>query len=89
VKYETAFNCHSRSRKKFYLDFNQKGKVVMLNLLRFKLKADYSSLDSIAPENQMSGREAYDLYMEAKFFFMETVKISLLVLNRKSGMLSC
>lgn len=57
--------------KKFYLDFSQKGKVVMLNLLRFKLKADYSSLDSIAPENQISGREAYDLYMEATLPHLE------------------
>lgn len=48
----------------FYMNFHQKGKVVMLNLLRFKEVADYSGLDSIQPKEKISGKEAYDLYVQ-------------------------
>lgn len=36
----------------------------MLNLLKFRSQANYEGLDSIKPETDISGREAYDLYME-------------------------
>lgn len=39
------------------------GPVVMLNLLRCRDIADYSKHESIAPENSISGREAFDLYI--------------------------
>jgi hypothetical protein len=41
-----------------------KGEVVMLNLLRFRDKADYSATPELEPEKPISGAEAYDLYME-------------------------
>ncbi|MEM9676000.1 MAG: DUF1330 domain-containing protein [Bacteroidota bacterium] len=50
--------------KKFYQDFHDKGRIVMLNLLRFKSIADYSQLASLKPEKDISGEEAYRLYME-------------------------
>ena len=50
--------------QKFYLNFHNKGKVVMLNLLRFKETADYSSFEELAPASPVSGQEAYQLYME-------------------------
>jgi len=50
--------------KKFYQDFHGKGPVVMLNLLRFKTEADYSELASIQPEKEISGEEAYQLYID-------------------------
>lgn len=53
------------SGKEFYVKFNGKGKVVMLNLLKFKTIADYSNLESIKPHNDISGKEAYQLYMDA------------------------
>ena len=52
------------SGKKFYMDFHQKGKVVMLNLLKFREKADYTNLENIKPETEISGEEAYEIYME-------------------------
>ena len=40
------------------------GSVVMLNLLRFRSVADYSLSPDLAPAKPISGREAYQLYME-------------------------
>jgi uncharacterized protein (DUF1330 family) len=40
------------------------GKVVMLNLLRYRAVADYSATPHLAPATPISGEEAYRLYME-------------------------
>ena len=40
-----------------------KGEVVMLNLLRFRDVADYSTNPDLAPEKPISGVEAYERYM--------------------------
>jgi hypothetical protein len=39
------------------------GKVVMLNLLRFRPIADYSTAPELAPHEPISGEAAYRLYM--------------------------
>jgi hypothetical protein len=40
------------------------GSVVMLNLLRFRVAADYSATPALTPGLPISGEEAYRLYME-------------------------
>ena len=40
------------------------GDVVMLNLLRFRATADYSRCPVLAPENPISGRAAYQKYID-------------------------
>jgi hypothetical protein len=40
------------------------GEVVMLNLLRFRDIADYSASPELAPDHELSGPEAYKLYMD-------------------------
>jgi len=40
------------------------GKVVMLNLLRYREMADYSGTPELAPEEPITGEAAYRLYME-------------------------
>jgi uncharacterized protein (DUF1330 family) len=40
------------------------GKVLMLNLLRFRKVADYSTVPELAPDEPISGEEAYGLYMK-------------------------
>lgn len=50
--------------KDFYQNFHDKGKIVMLNLLKFRQKADYSNLEDLRPEVEILGEEAYRLYME-------------------------
>jgi uncharacterized protein (DUF1330 family) len=39
------------------------GKVVMLNLLRFRAVADYSATPELTPDQPISGEAAYRLYM--------------------------
>jgi len=50
--------------KQFYKDFNSKGKIVMLNLLRFKKIADYTGIEGLKPEKDITGKDAYELYMK-------------------------
>ena len=52
------------SGKQFYQDFHGKGKIVMLNLLKFKSTADYTNLEALKPEQEITGEEAYQLYMD-------------------------
>ena len=43
----------------------------MLNLLRFKVVADYSEHPGLAPASPISGRAAYDRYMEHTLPFLK------------------
>ena len=52
------------SGKDFYLKFHQKGKIVMLNLLKYRATADYSNLGHLKPKTEITGKEAYQLYMK-------------------------
>ncbi len=61
------------SGKRFYRDFHGKGKVVMLNLLKFHVTADYTNLEALKPEKEITGKEAYQLYMEATLPELEKV----------------
>ena len=47
------------------------GNVVMLNLIRLRTVADYSDFPDLAPENPISGRAAYDLYIEHTLPYLE------------------
>ena len=51
--------------KEFYQNFHDKGKVVMLNLLKFRATADYANLEELEPAKNISGEEAYQLYMNS------------------------
>ena len=48
-----------------------KGSIVMLNLLKFKEKADYSDIRALAPSDEISGKEAYQLYIDHTLPFLE------------------
>lgn len=52
------------SGKIFYQNFVGKGKVVMMNLLKFKSIADYSDIEKLRPDHDITGKEAYELYMK-------------------------
>ena len=47
------------------------GPVAMLNLLRFREQADYSSNPELAPAEPITGRAAYDLYTAHTKPFLE------------------
>lgn len=57
-------DANQEAGKKFYQTFHDKGKVVMLNLLKFREVADYTNLEHLRPPTQISGEEAYQLYMD-------------------------
>ncbi|NLI37100.1 MAG: DUF1330 domain-containing protein [Bacteroidales bacterium] len=49
-----------------------KGHVVMLNLLRFRKIADYSASPELMPDKPISGKEAYQLYIDHTLPFLES-----------------
>lgn len=48
------------------------GPFTMLNLLRFRERADYVGFPELAPPAPISGREAYDLYIRHTLPFLTT-----------------
>lgn len=46
------------------------GEVVMLNLIRLRKEADYSSNPNLAPEAPISGKEAFQKYIEHTLPFL-------------------
>jgi hypothetical protein len=46
-----------------FLERELSGPVTMLNLLRFRETADYTSFPELAPDEPISGRNAYDRYV--------------------------
>lgn len=50
--------------QEFYQQYKSSGKVTMLNLLRFKAQADYSDCPDLKPDEILSGKDAYRLYMK-------------------------
>ncbi len=49
-----------------------KGHVIMLNLLRFRKIADYSASPELMPDKPISGKEAYQLYIDHTLPFLES-----------------
>ena len=49
-----------------------KGNVIMLNLLRFRKIADYSNSPELKPNNPISGKDAYQLYIEHTLPFLKS-----------------
>lgn len=46
------------------------GPVVMLNLIRFRKIADYSAIPELMPQEPISGKQAYQLYIEHTLPFL-------------------
>jgi hypothetical protein len=63
------------------------GPVVMLNLLRFRVTADYSATPELAPPSPITGERAYHLYMEHTLPHLERSGGKLLFFGRGSAFL--
>lgn len=63
------------------------GKVVMLNLLRYRETADYSATPHLAPEEPISGEAAYRRYMEHTRPHLERSGGRVLFFGRGGGLL--
>ena len=57
------------------------GPVTMLNMLRFRETADYRGYPDLDPGHPISGRDAYDRYIEHTLPFLEASGGSLLLLG--------
>lgn len=57
--------------KEFYLDYLEKGKIVILNLLKFKSKAHY--VDSTQSQKNLTGKEAFKKYTDNTLEELENV----------------
>ena len=83
----TYLNATQESGKKFYMDFHQQGKVVMLNMLKFREYADYSEFESLKPEHTISGKEAYQLYIDSTLPHLEKAGSRVLFYGRSDAFL--
>ena len=61
---ETYIESNPEAGKKFYQHFHDKGKIVMVNVLKFRQTADYTNMAHLNPGRPISGEEAYQLYMD-------------------------
>ncbi len=69
--------------KAFYMR-QIKGEVVMLNLLKFRAIADYSASPELAQETEITGEEAYKLYIKYTLPLLEKAG-SEVIFNGKGG----
>ena len=70
---EKYISASQEAGRVFYQSFQGKGPVVMLNLLRFNATADYSEFPQLAPDEPISGQEAYELYIKHTLPLLEKV----------------
>ncbi|MGD1848638.1 MAG: DUF1330 domain-containing protein [Salibacteraceae bacterium] len=61
----TYLNATDASGRAFYMAFHSKGPIIMINLLRYRSVADYADYPELAPEQEVTGEAAYELYMKA------------------------
>ena len=61
---EKYIDVRPEAGRMFYQEFSGKGRVVMLNLLKFRQIADYSKFEALRPKEAISGEDAYTLYMQ-------------------------
>ncbi len=64
-----------------------KGPITMLNLLKYREIADYGSSPDLAPEQEVSGTDAYKLYMQNTSKYLQKVGGEVIFLGKSSEFL--
>ncbi len=72
--------------RSFYMRGIQ-GEVTMLNLLKFKPIADYSEFEHLAPDEEITGEQAYQLYIEHTLPFLHDAGGEILFQGKGGGFL--
>ncbi|MBW1298402.1 DUF1330 domain-containing protein [Aquimarina litoralis] len=80
-------NATPEAGKEFYQNFHDKGKITMLNLLKFKTQADYTNLEELKPINIISGEEAYQLYMKSTTPLLEKAGSRIIYFGKSNNFL--
>ena len=57
----------------FYQQFHDKGTLVMLNLLKFRTKANYSNEPALDPSEEITGAQAYQRYLKGTLPILKKV----------------
>ncbi len=65
-----------------FIQRNMQGKVVMLNLLKFRAIADYSQSPELTPADPISGEAAYEIYIEQTLRFLKKTGGDIMFLGR-------
>ncbi len=68
---ESKYLYPTREAGREFITREIQGPVVMLNQLRFREVADYSTAQDLAPDVPISGREAYNLYVRHTLPFLK------------------
>ena len=68
----------SQEAGKAFIQRNIQGSFTMLNLLRFASIADYKAARHLAPTASITGKKAYDLYIESALPILEEAGSSIL-----------
>jgi hypothetical protein len=66
---------------------NIEGPVSMLNLLRFRETADYSDAPDLAPEDSISGEDAYTIYSAHTLAHLESVSGTVVFMGEGGSLL--
>jgi len=67
---------------KAFFTSNVNGEIVMLNLLRYKQWADYSTCKDLEPSEKISGKEAYRIYMKSVLPHLEKAESEVLFFGK-------
>lgn len=70
IKWQSVFLEVTQEAGAAFFSRDIKGGIVMLNLLRFRDTADYSENPELKPSKSISGREAYQKYMDHTLPFL-------------------
>lgn len=79
-------NVTQEQGRKFFTS-NIEGEIVMLNLLRFKDTADFSSDPELKPVEPISGEKAYQIYMKHTTPFLQEAESELIFKGKAGAML--
>lgn len=66
----TYIDVTQEAGKEFFMK-QVEGEIVMLNLLKFKKIANYSGLENLSPKTEISGKEAYQIYINHTLPFLK------------------
>lgn len=78
---QTYLEATQAAGKAFYMR-QIKGAVTMLNLLRYREIADYTSHEELAPSKPISGQEAYQAYMDHTSPFLDEIGSEILFFGK-------
>ncbi|NRB65148.1 MAG: DUF1330 domain-containing protein [Saprospiraceae bacterium] len=82
---QTFIDPSEDAQMQFLSTYQQKGKIVMMNLIKFKAFADYTNIEIEDPQINASGKGAYHHYLQATGRILKSTKVGQLLFYGKSS----